>query len=93
MSILKKIKKATRRAAQPGVIELPETLLKKINAHKQAFAQQVQQLQGQTRRDIELLVDGYVSNLDLPENAQLSYNHDTSELTWHSKGTKTETDD
>lgn len=82
MFSLKKLKSRKPKQIKPGNIELPDNLLRKIEAHQQAFMQQVQQLSAQTRRDIEILVDGYVSSLDLPDDAQLSYNHETKTLTW-----------
>ena len=65
-------------------IEIPENLRRKINAHTQNLNQQIMQLQAQARRDIELLVDGYVSSLELPADAALEYNHATGVLSYAS---------
>ena|SRR3990167_5814754 len=66
---------------KPGeAIPLPESLQKKIAAHKAAFQQQAQALLAQSHRNIELLVDGYVSSLGLPEDTNLSFNHELVEL-------------
>lgn len=65
-------------------IEIPKNLQRKIDAHTQALQQALLQMQAQTRRDIELLIDGYVSSLDLPADAALEYNHATGVLSYAS---------
>lgn len=80
MSFFAKKTAASNGSAHPEVVQLPAALLEKIKAHKEAFARQVQAIQAQSRQNIELMVDGYASSLDLPADTKLEYNHDTCEL-------------
>jgi hypothetical protein len=63
-------------------IKIPQKLQNGISAIQQAYVEQVEKLNAATKRDIELLVSGYVSSLYLPDDVKLQYNHATGTLSY-----------
>lgn len=62
------------------IIPLPEKLHKRLEDLRQQYIQQVQAIEQQYRASVQLVVDGFVSTLDLPDDAQLEYDFQKQEL-------------